>query len=226
MRKRRGAGRLHGEMQVAEHSLRDWSATPPRPRRAAQRARARPPRFAQSSERRVRVALNADQKHVACKVNYCERPAVVRDARGNARAPNTPRHASSNAIAQPDEAGTGTCAVASPALPLNSNAPMSAAAPTTRANPGPRWSEASSDALFPASIAMLSRRSACVRVGPPLYASGRSPGLPSRGVGRHRDHRVGRPDEIVRAGESPSARAASHVGPSAACCRRRSCCER
>jgi len=35
----------------------NWSATPPRPRRAAQRARARPPRCAHVIDPRVRVAL-------------------------------------------------------------------------------------------------------------------------------------------------------------------------
>ncbi len=51
---------------------------------------------------------------------------------------------------------------------------MSAAAPTTRGKPVPRWSVVRPSGLLPALIAGLPACSARVRVGPPLNASGPS----------------------------------------------------
>src|SRR5689334_3924692 len=51
-----------------------------------------------------------------------------------------------------------------------SKAPISAPAPNTRTNPGPRWSVSRFATLLPASIAGLPEDNACVNVGPPLSA--------------------------------------------------------
>src|SRR5439155_1015233 len=53
-----------------------------------------------------------------------------------------------------------------------SNAPMSGARPTTRGNPGPRWSNGRFHGLAPRFRAALPGRSAWVLVRPPLSASG------------------------------------------------------
>src|SRR5438093_9210399 len=56
----------------------------------------------------------------------------------------------------------------------DSTAPTSAATPTTLANPAPRWSVASAPVLDPRLIVGPFTSGACVRVGPPLSASGPS----------------------------------------------------
>src|SRR5439155_26412550 len=53
---------------------------------------------------------------------------------------------------------------------------MSAAEPTTRANPAPRWSVVRPAGLEPALMSGLPDRTAMVCVGPPLLASGPSIG--------------------------------------------------
>src|SRR5215831_412417 len=66
---------------------------------------------------------------------------------------------------------------------LNSVAPMSTWAQTLRGNPGPRWSVvrlngSPSTVSSPASMAGLPASRAWVKVGPPLFCSGPSLGLP------------------------------------------------
>jgi len=69
--------------------------------------------------------------------------------------------------AQPDMAGAGVGggSAAGAGAMTPSKAPMSAAAPSTRGNPAPRWSLISAARLLPASIAELPGARACVRVG-------------------------------------------------------------
>lgn len=59
-----------------------------------------------------------------------------------------------------------------------SNEPLSIRPPTTRLNPGPRWSKEGGGVKFgsPASIAGLPGNKACVNVGPPLSCKGPSSG--------------------------------------------------
>src|SRR5688572_33402838 len=59
-----------------------------------------------------------------------------------------------------------------------SNAPMSAEKPDSRGNPAPRWSKAMLVGLAPLLSAGLLAPMACVSVGPPLFASGCTPGWP------------------------------------------------
>lgn len=121
-------------MPSSATSCSTWSATPARPRRAAQRTRARPPRFAKTSRVEVRERLIAHQERVA------NAPRQLRDFLRWALDARTPTHARSTNSS--DSTQTEVVGTDAPRTPIgaasNSKAPMSAALPMTRAKPGPR----------------------------------------------------------------------------------------
>lgn len=77
--------------------------------------------------------------------------------------------------------GDGVSVAVGVGVPLlcTSNAPTSIRPFTTRSKPGPRWSNRGGGVKLglPALVAGLPGKSACVKVGPPLFCSGPSIGL-------------------------------------------------